>query len=183
MSNEGTLAAYEPSTSTKILPSLTPYFARSSASASELTLKSASTTERLRDAWGALAKRCEDFNIPDVTEKWGTVRGSSRARHAGRGAPTCELLCLDLPKAEAVRAPPARRPPRSRRWAAGAKALGDPTRLAIAVALADAGTRLRLRPGLDRRARREARLPSRARAPRRRPRDARRGRARWSCTS
>jgi hypothetical protein len=39
MSNEGTLlAGYEPSTSTKILPSLTSYFARSSASASESTL-------------------------------------------------------------------------------------------------------------------------------------------------
>ena len=38
MSNEGTLAAYEPSTSTNILPSLTPYFATSSASASKSTL-------------------------------------------------------------------------------------------------------------------------------------------------
>ena len=47
---------------------------------------------------------------------------------------TCELLCLDLPKAEAVR-----RGLRSsdglERAAAAAKALGDPTRLAIAVAL------------------------------------------------
>jgi hypothetical protein len=24
---------------------------------------------RLNDAWTTLAKRCEDFNIPDVTEK------------------------------------------------------------------------------------------------------------------
>jgi hypothetical protein len=24
---------------------------------------------RLRDAWTTLAKRCEDFNIPDVAEK------------------------------------------------------------------------------------------------------------------
>ena len=51
---------------------------------------------------------------------------------------TCDLLCLDLPKAEAVR----ERLPSTAAldaWAAGAKALGDPTRLAIAVALADAG--------------------------------------------
>ena len=47
---------------------------------------------------------------------------------------TCELLCLDLPKAERVRA---RLPPveRLETWAAGAKALSDPTRLAIALAL------------------------------------------------
>jgi hypothetical protein len=25
--------------------------------------------ERLRDAWSTLAKRCEPFNFPDVTEK------------------------------------------------------------------------------------------------------------------
>lgn len=49
---------------------------------------------------------------------------------------TCELLCLDLPKAEAARG---RLPSAAEleRWAAGAKALGDPTRLAVAVALAD----------------------------------------------
>jgi DNA-binding transcriptional ArsR family regulator len=49
---------------------------------------------------------------------------------------TCELLCLDLPKAEAARG---RLPAveQLERWAAGAKALGDPTRLAIAIALAD----------------------------------------------
>jgi ArsR family transcriptional regulator, lead/cadmium/zinc/bismuth-responsive transcriptional repressor len=49
---------------------------------------------------------------------------------------TCDLLCLDLPKAESVRR---RLPPieRLEAWAAGAKALGDPTRLAIAVALRD----------------------------------------------
>ena len=49
---------------------------------------------------------------------------------------TCELLCLDLPKAEAAR----RRLPAPRAledWAAGAKALGDPTRLAVAIALAE----------------------------------------------
>lgn len=48
---------------------------------------------------------------------------------------TCDLLCLDLPKAEAVRRDlpslDALEP-----WAAAAKALGDPTRLAIALALA-----------------------------------------------
>jgi ArsR family transcriptional regulator, lead/cadmium/zinc/bismuth-responsive transcriptional repressor len=48
----------------------------------------------------------------------------------------CQLLCLDLPKAEHVRAA---LPPVEQReaWAAGAKALGDPTRLAIALALRD----------------------------------------------
>ena len=52
---------------------------------------------------------------------------------------TCELLCLDLPKAEAAR----RRLPSPQAledWAAGAKALGDPTRLAIAIALAESGS-------------------------------------------
>src|SRR3954449_1331685 len=50
----------------------------------------------------------------------------------------CDLLCLDLPRAEALR--------RSRlvpdvaeAAAAGAKALGDPTRLTIATALAHGG--------------------------------------------
>jgi DNA-binding transcriptional ArsR family regulator len=50
---------------------------------------------------------------------------------------TCELLCLDLPKAERVR----KNLPGAEElelWAAGAKALGDPTRLVIALAL-DAG--------------------------------------------
>jgi DNA-binding transcriptional ArsR family regulator len=48
---------------------------------------------------------------------------------------TCELLCLDLPKAERVREgmPGAAA---LDALAAGAKALGDPTRLAIALALA-----------------------------------------------
>jgi DNA-binding transcriptional ArsR family regulator len=50
---------------------------------------------------------------------------------------TCDLLCLDLPKAERVRKNlPAIED--LELWAAGAKALGDPTRLAIALAL-DAG--------------------------------------------
>ena len=49
----------------------------------------------------------------------------------------CDLLCLDLPKAERVRKNlPAIED--LELWAAGAKALGDPTRLAIALAL-DAG--------------------------------------------
>ncbi len=50
---------------------------------------------------------------------------------------TCDLLCLDLPKAERVRE---NLPVASalEAWAAGAKALGDPTRLAIALAM-DAG--------------------------------------------
>jgi DNA-binding transcriptional ArsR family regulator len=50
----------------------------------------------------------------------------------------CELLCLDLPKAEAARAglPPAAE---LERWAAGAKSLGDPTRLTIAWALRESG--------------------------------------------
>ncbi len=51
---------------------------------------------------------------------------------------SCDLLCLDLPKAEAAR----RRLPAAERLellAAGAKALGDPTRLAVAIALGDAG--------------------------------------------
>jgi len=52
---------------------------------------------------------------------------------------TCELLCLDLPKAERVRAmlPAAHE---LERRASAAKALADPTRLAVAVALEQAGT-------------------------------------------
>lgn len=55
------------------------------------------------------------------------------------GDDTCDLLCLDLPKAETVR----RGLPllgSLESWAANAKALGDATRLAIALALRDAGT-------------------------------------------
>jgi DNA-binding transcriptional ArsR family regulator len=48
----------------------------------------------------------------------------------------CDLLCLDLPKAESVRAA-LPRIEHLEAWAAGARALGDPTRLAIAVALRD----------------------------------------------
>jgi len=47
---------------------------------------------------------------------------------------TCDLLCLDLPMAERVRAElPAHDD--LERWAGGAKALGDPTRLGVALAL------------------------------------------------
>jgi len=48
----------------------------------------------------------------------------------------CELLCLDLPKAEALRET---QPPAGRldALARTAKAFGDPTRLAIAIALRD----------------------------------------------
>lgn len=51
-----------------------------------------------------------------------------------RDADTCDLLCVDLPKAERVR----RELPtvdELELWAAGAKALGDATRLAVALAL------------------------------------------------
>ena len=51
---------------------------------------------------------------------------------------SCELLCLDLPHAEQVRAQllPAEQ---ARATAERAKALGDPTRLRIATALALGG--------------------------------------------
>ena len=50
----------------------------------------------------------------------------------------CDLLCLDLPKAEAIRAT---RPSeqQARMLASGFRALGDPTRLTIALALRDGG--------------------------------------------
>jgi DNA-binding transcriptional ArsR family regulator len=53
-----------------------------------------------------------------------------------RDADTCDLLCLDLPKAEALRhgLPGA---DELARLADAAKALGDPTRLAVALALRD----------------------------------------------
>jgi DNA-binding transcriptional ArsR family regulator len=47
---------------------------------------------------------------------------------------SCDLLCLDLPQAEAVRARLAGEE-QARTLAARAKALGDPTRLRIAAAL------------------------------------------------
>lgn len=50
----------------------------------------------------------------------------------------CDLLCLDLPRAEELRK--ARlKPQAAADFAAGAKALGDPTRLTLAVALRDGG--------------------------------------------
>ena len=50
----------------------------------------------------------------------------------------CDLLCLDLPRAEELRK--ARlRPALAEQLAAAAKALGDPTRLTLAVALRDGG--------------------------------------------
>ena len=55
------------------------------------------------------------------------------------GSPdTCDLLCLDLPRAEALRQTRARAADLSAA-AAAAKALGDPTRLAVAAALRDGG--------------------------------------------
>jgi hypothetical protein len=50
----------------------------------------------------------------------------------------CELLCLDLPKAERLRAS---RPSeqQARAVAADLKAFGDPTRLTVALALRDGG--------------------------------------------
>ena len=50
----------------------------------------------------------------------------------------CELLCLDLPKAERLRA---LRPTEqdARALAADFRALGDPTRLTVAIALRDGG--------------------------------------------
>lgn len=54
------------------------------------------------------------------------------------GEDTCELLCLDLPRAECLRR--SRRPLAELELVAGAaKALADPTRLAVALALRDGG--------------------------------------------
>lgn len=57
----------------------------------------------------------------------------------GAEAETCELLCLDLPEAEVAwsRLPAA---VALEAWAAAAKALGDPTPLAVAVALGESCT-------------------------------------------
>ena len=55
-----------------------------------------------------------------------------------RDPDTCDLLCLDLPRAEHVR----KELPGTAHlelWAEGAKALGDPTRLAVALALRAGG--------------------------------------------
>ena len=50
----------------------------------------------------------------------------------------CDLLCLDLPRAEELRQSRLDRQV-AEDLAAGAKALGDPTRLTVAVALRDGG--------------------------------------------
>ena len=50
----------------------------------------------------------------------------------------CELLCLDLPLAEAIRARTLARAHELRDAAERARALGDPTRLSLAAALAEA---------------------------------------------
>ena len=50
----------------------------------------------------------------------------------------CELLCLDLPKAERLRASQ-RSEQEARALAGDFKALGDPTRLTVALALRDGG--------------------------------------------
>lgn len=50
----------------------------------------------------------------------------------------CDLLCLDLPRAEELRRARLDRQV-AHDLAAGAKALGDPTRLTLAVALRDGG--------------------------------------------
>ena len=51
-------------------------------------------------------------------------------------ADRCDLLCLDLPRAERLRAHRID-PAAAERAAAQAKAFGDPTRVTIAVALRD----------------------------------------------
>ena len=50
----------------------------------------------------------------------------------------CDLLCLDLPRAEQLRAQ-RRSEQEARALAGGFRALGDPTRLMIALALRDGG--------------------------------------------
>ena len=40
---------------------------------------------RLHDAWTTLAKRCEDFNVPDVTEKSG--KGAIGDNNIGKATP------------------------------------------------------------------------------------------------
>ena len=74
----------------------------------------------------------------------------------------CELLCLDLSKAEALRAARTSEPD-ARALAAGFRALGDPTRLILARALRDGGELSFLRSRLDRRKTgRKPRVPPRA---------------------
>ena len=52
----------------------------------------------------------------------------------------CDLLCLDLPRAEEIRR--GLNVAEAGRAAVQAKALGDPTRLTIALALREGGVRL-----------------------------------------
>ncbi|MFE7123025.1 ArsR/SmtB family transcription factor [Streptomyces sp. NPDC057617] len=54
------------------------------------------------------------------------------------GKDSCDLLCLDLPVAEEIRSRVSKTPDLEAA-AAAAKALADPTRLSIAVALAEGG--------------------------------------------
>jgi DNA-binding transcriptional ArsR family regulator len=63
------------------------------------------------------------------------VRWNVDSGQVAREAETCDLLCLDLPKAEELRhgLPDAAM---LDRWSRSAKALADPTRLAVALALA-----------------------------------------------
>ena len=77
----------------------------------------------------------------------------------------CDLLCLDLEKAERLRHERLDID-RAARFAEQARALSDPTRLIVAAALARRGRAVRLRPRLGRRARREPRLAPRPRAAR-----------------
>ena len=81
---------------------------------------------------------------------------------------TCDLLCLDLPHAEAVRAQLAGED-QARTRANQAKALGDPTRLRIAAALQLRRGAVCLRPGVDHRAVAEPGLPPRPRPAHGRP--------------
>ncbi|MEJ7753232.1 MAG: metalloregulator ArsR/SmtB family transcription factor [Candidatus Limnocylindrales bacterium] len=86
----------------------------------------------MKDCVRAGADRCDQL---------GNIRISVRMSYNRVMAPrdTCDLLCLDLPKAEAIRNA---LPSQAELDAASDpfKALTDPTRLAILLALADGGT-------------------------------------------
>ena len=90
------------------------------------------TTRRweARGGGGAVRLRTSEQPHSKIRATVGTVS-------AGMTDPdTCDLLCLDLPKAERLRAAqPA--PPALERLAEEARALGDPTRLAVVLALRD----------------------------------------------
>lgn len=74
------------------------------------------------------------YNSPPVQQPAPSVRGSETARQAS----VCDVVCLDLDTAERLRQ---QLPPLAvrRRAAARAGALADPTRIAIAWALAESG--------------------------------------------